>query len=369
MSWRDSDEGSDWSRLGRPGGDWQGLRPSFDNPMTWALPIGRVAGITVRVHVFFLLFIVITLGRAMSSGSLYGPLLVAIGLGCLFGLVLLHEFGHSIACRWVDGTAEEILMWPLGGLAYCMPPNTWRAHLVTAVGGPMVNVACCLLAGLTLGLMTGQWLGVAIPNPLNPISDVELSGSLPLWTLYIFNWTSLILLLFNLLPIFPLDGGRIVQAVLWRSIGYVRSMRLSVRVGYIGAICLGVWGAVFQAWLVVGIAIFGGVTCYLTHRQLEYTERFMGGDGEIDGTSAWSTADEEDDSPSWRERRNERREEQREARDAERTRAEAQEVDDILAKIAATGIDSLTTKERRLLERATERQKQRESEGKPTGRP
>ena len=84
------------------------------------------------------------------------------------------------------------------------------------------------------------------------------------------------LLLFNLLPIFPLDGGRILQELLWPKFGYVRSMRYSVRVGYIGAIGLFIMGVVSKNMMLMGIALFGGITCYITHRQLQFTQETLG---------------------------------------------------------------------------------------------
>ena len=143
MSWEERDYAADddpWRKFGRPGGDWQGLRPTFDNPMTWALPIGRFAGITVRLHFVFLLLIAIWLVQTVleATPATLVPNLMLIG--ALILMVLLHEFGHCIACRWVGGQANEILMWPLGGLAYTQPPNTWQANLVTTIGGPLVNV-------------------------------------------------------------------------------------------------------------------------------------------------------------------------------------------------------------------------------------
>ena len=174
MSWEDRDYADDRDKLGRPGGDWRGLRPSFDNPFSWAVSLGRISGILIRVHLLFLLFVVIELLRATqpNHGSSHDFLLAVISMASLFVIVLAHEFGHCLACRWKGGEADEILMWPLGGLAYCRPPQNWVAHFITAAGGPMVNVVLCIVAGLTLGLVTGHWLGVALPNPLSPFSGM-----------------------------------------------------------------------------------------------------------------------------------------------------------------------------------------------------
>ena len=364
MSWQDRDypnPDDGRSFLGRPGGDWQGLRPTFDNPLSWSVFIMRIAGIDVRIHVFFLLFIVIELLRAalrypgqQQTVSLAFTL-VAITMGALFVIVLAHEFGHCLACRWMKGQANEILMWPLGGLAFCRPPNRWQAHLVTAIGGPLVNVVLCVAAGLILGLLTGRWLGVALPNPLDPFGamyDPKVMQSLAHQTLYLVNSMSMVLLLFNLLPIFPLDGGRIVQSALWPNVGYVNSMRIAVRTGYVGAILLFIYGVVAAQYMVAGIAIFGGFTCWYTLKQLEFTEQFMG--FEDDELMLGAV---EDPAGSATSRKREERQRKQAEREARQEADAAAEIDRILQKIADSGLESLSTRERKLLKTETERKR------------
>ena len=364
MSRRDRDHGDGADRLGRPGGDWRGVRPTLDNPMSWSLPVCRVAGIAVRIHVIFVIYIVIRLARAgvaphVEDVAPAGVGRVALMLACLFGIVLLHEFGHCFACRRVGGEADEILMWPLGGLASCLPPRRWAAHLVTAAGGPAVNVAIFIVLAPILGLVTGVWLGVAIPNPLGSIGYGVLDRE-PWWllTLITIQDVSFLLLLFNLLPIFPLDGGRICQAALWPRFGYVRSMRLAVYAGYFGAIALGIFGAVAGRWMLVGIAVFGGITCYMTLKQLEWTQSIMGDEDDLYAAAQWSAADpemraDEDDHGATITRAS--RKARRRAAAAE---AEAREVDRILSKIAERGISSLTRREKQHLERVTARKRE-----------
>jgi stage IV sporulation protein FB len=371
MSWQDRnypDDDNPMRGYGKPGGDWQGVRPTFDNPFTWSLPLGRVAGILVRIHVIFLIFIVIKLLQS-QFGGIGQTAATPIGFWIMFGLlsalfvvVLLHEFGHCIGCRWVGGEANEILMWPLGGLAYCRPPNHWLAHMITVVAGPMVNVVICLLAGTMLGLLTGRWLGVALPNPIFPLSGLY-DASLTSWAhqlLYLINAVSFLLLLFNLLPIFPLDGGRIVQAWMWRSMGYQRSMRIAVRIGFIGAILLGVFGFIivgmtpYGGLTLVMIALFGGITCWITHKQLAFTEEMMGFEDDDYALSLTYGDDNEaaEEQPAATTRRDHKAERLRQQEEEE-----AREVDRILDKIARTGIDSLTRSERRILDRYSERKR------------
>jgi Zn-dependent protease len=281
MSWQDRDyareDENPYRRLGGPGGDLSGVRPTLENPISWSLPLGRIAGISVRVHVILLAFIIFTLMDAAlptgGGGLSFG--LTALWLAFLFGIVLLHEFGHCAACRSVGGEANEILMWPLGGLAYCRPPNHWKAHFITAAGGPLVNVLIFAILAPILGAATGTWWGIAIPNPFD--FDVgPVAHSMLLMTLSIVNWLNAVLVLFNLLPIFPFDGGLIMQALAWPGMGYSRSMRLAVVTGYVGGACLAVLAIATRSWLLLFLALFGAWTCYVTSRQLAFTDAFMG---------------------------------------------------------------------------------------------
>lgn len=363
MSWHDrnyADDDNPMRGYGRPGGDWQGIRPSFENPFTWAISLGRLFGIEIRIHLLFLLYILIMLLQAAVPGDRSVALnleLVATAMAVLFLVVLLHEFGHCFACRFTGGEAHEILMWPLGGLAFTRPPNHWRAHLITTLGGPLVNLVICLAAGLALGITTGIWLGVALPNPLSLSPALEIAHSRPLIWLYLINTVSLVLLLFNLLPMFPLDGGRIVQQLLWRNMGYVRSMRISIRVGLIAAICLGLFGAVMMRYMLVGVAIFGGITCWITHKQLAFTEEMMGHESDDYALSLVYGEDKSHSTPPQPPRRQKRAE-----KIARQQREEAEEVDRILKKIAESGIESLSRKEKQTLNRASARKRQQDKQ-------
>lgn len=328
---------------GRPGGDWRGVRPTLDNPMSWALPIGRIFGITVRVHFTLLLFIAIELIRSLGGASSRSQESAPLGLtpsvimmGSLFLVVLLHEFGHCFACRWAGGEADEILMWPLGGLAYCRPPNDWWSHFITTAGGPAVNVVIFAIVAPILGSLTGHWAGVAFPNPfsLSGIYDAS-SSTLTMW-LFLLHWVNLVILLFNVcLPVFPFDGGRLLQAVLWRHLGYRRSMLIAVRAGFIGAVAMAVIALVTTRMFLLMAAIFGALTCWTTRQQLQYTDDALG-------------LPETDDRDHERTQR--RREQER-----QRAEQDGAEMDRILAKIASGGMGSLTRREKKFLQRETQR--------------
>ncbi|MFM1866966.1 MAG: putative zinc metalloprotease Rip3 [Planctomycetota bacterium] len=380
--WEEPDERTRPSGFG---GDWRGSRMTFDDPMTWALPVFRVAGITVRLHLFFFVFVLVTISQSLSvgGGGALGLVPALIGLAALFTIVLLHEFGHAIACRAKGGTADEILIWPLGGLASCAPPQRPAAHLWTAIGGPLVNVGFIAVLTPWIGLTTGQWLGVAIPNPFGLqalVQRVEV-GDWMQFALLLTNYVAWTLLLFNLIPMFPLDGGRILQAILWRKIGYAASMRVACRSGLAGAVLIGVIALISESTMLLAIAIFGGFTCFATARQIEQERDFLGFDPdpaellamdeELEsefGGSADASRGERGDAPksSAKASRAERvpnapakLSDKEVSKAAEFARAKEAELDRILAKIAATGLESLTPAERATLQRATDEKRDR----------
>jgi len=364
VTWKDRghDEGDDPTPFGggrdRPGrnwgGDWRGARPTFDDPLSWSVSLGRYAGITVRVHLFFLIFVAAQLLRAAfaapaSGGGTslgMGPMLVL--LACLWWSVLLHEVGHCFAARAGGGEADDILMWPLGGLANCRPVSSPMAHLATAAGGPLVNLAMLAVLMPSLGLFSGQWVGVAVPNPLHLGGLDEVDHSWGLTTLFLLVWCNLVLLLFNLLPAFPFDGGRILQAVLWTRVGYAPAMRIAVRIGYVAAIALAVAGFALQELMLVAVAIFAGISCWLMMRRLDFTQQTLGFEpaGEDDGVGRPDPVEDA--------------EERRRVAEEARRVADAAQLDRILQKINDSGLRSLSARERKILHEATERRRRGE---------
>ena len=322
-----------------------------DNPFNWALTLGTIAGIRVRIHIFFVLFIAARLLYSIAQDH-WGIAYALLAMSALFVLVLLHEFGHCLACRAVGGEADDILMWPLGGLASCHPPDTWRANLVTTLGGPLVNVA--ILPVTALALLAAGMSDAIVFNPFRP--GAVMSGLDAYWkvALWLTHYLNIVLLGFNvLLPIFPLDGGRILREVLWSRIGRTPSLEAAVTIGLVGSIVLGLFGLVGNHAMLVGIALFGGLTCWFERRRLRAVDE-LGRVGESGlwgaGSDDWRGVDaQEDDEPPEPSRR--------ELKRREREAIEQAEVDRVLAKIASEGMASLTKRERATLERATKRRR------------
>src|SRR5262245_1501825 len=127
------------------------------DPFLWSIPLGRLFGITVRVHILFPIVILGLMLRAAVQKDAGGAppvegAWIDVGTVSLLLLVsvLLHEFGHCFAARRVGGDAHEVLIWPLGGLANVDVPHTARANFLTAAAGPAVNLVLCLLFALLL---------------------------------------------------------------------------------------------------------------------------------------------------------------------------------------------------------------------------
>jgi len=179
----------------------------------------RFAGIDLFLHwSWFLVAVYEIQSRSKSYSSITWNVVEYLAL---FLIVMLHEFGHALACRQVGGTANRIVLWPLGGVAYVNPPQRPSATLWSIAAGPLVNVAFLVILSLlgTLNRSTG-WAG-AIPNAPQFLR-----------TLWLIN---LGLLIFNMLPIYPLDGGQILRSLLWFVLGRARSLMAATVIGFVGA--------------------------------------------------------------------------------------------------------------------------------------
>jgi Zn-dependent protease len=178
----------------------------------------RVAGIDVFLHWSWFLVAIyeVQVWRSVFSSPIWAVLLY---LG-LFVLVTMHEFGHALACRQVGGRAERIVLWPLGGIAFVSPPPRAGAMLWSIAAGPMVNL-------LLLPILTYAQHAAGRAGWVNTNVDAYLV-LLWLWRI------NLMLLLFNLLPIYPLDGGQIVRALLWFPLGQIRSLFIATGIGFVG---------------------------------------------------------------------------------------------------------------------------------------
>ena len=192
-----------------------------------AFPLFRFCGIQVYLH--FTWFIVAFLEFSQFSRRYHWPMWGLWEYLGLFAIVLAHEFGHAFACRQTGGKADTIMLWPLGGAAFVSPPQRPGAYLWSIAAGPLVNV-------ILLPILTVIWF-VAVRANLR-VSDPDVYRFISA----IWNVNAGILI-FNLLPIYPLDGGQLLRGVLWIWVGRVRSLQVASVVGFAGAI-----GLALLAW-------------------------------------------------------------------------------------------------------------------------
>lgn len=325
-----------------------------ENPLGWSLKLFTVDGITVRLHLIYIIYVVSSLLWSIPSGN-FGVLWTGIMMACLFTLIVLHEFGHCYACRYVGGEANRVVMLPWGGLALCAPPHDWKANFITTFGGPGVNI---ILLPVFIGLLMIFGLGEHVVfNPFTPgatladpdFSTTSTAASIALATLWLFHFTNFALLAFNVLLImFPFDGGRLMQALIWRSAGYRRATEIAVLLGFGGAIVLGIFGLVADHSMLVMIAVFGALSSWMERRRL-YGEFEMGDPAMSPGSGAYVAVPVEDDKFV--------RLAKKQAKAREQAAKEQAEVDRILSKIATEGMASLSRSERKTLESATKKKR------------
>jgi len=180
----------------------------------------KFSGITVYLH--FSWFLIAAYEFSRRTGVYTSMVWAAFEYLALFAIVLLHEFGHALACRQTGGVADRIVLWPLGGIAFVSPPRRPGAMLWSIAAGPLVNVI--LLPILSIALTISR-IGVDEP------------GDFGLFLYHVW-WINLALLIFNILPVYPLDGGQILRALLWFPLGEIRSLQIASVIGLVGSIGL-----------------------------------------------------------------------------------------------------------------------------------
>ncbi len=390
------------------------------DPMNWSVTVFRAFGIPVKVH---LLFIIVALGLFLrqiggKDNPLWWPDVLLFTVFIPFLVIVMHEFGHCFGARHVDGDAKEILIWPLGGLAFVDVPHTPRANFIATAAGPAVNVLICAICAIGLAI------GGFIPN-MNPLSnpyvsemynftkernytaeyglklykpgssehiaqqeqiDKRLRGDgvqkyvyspagaeldaltyggeralSPAWATWLNRtfWFSWVLFLFNLIPAYPLDGGRIFQSAVWARSDYRRGVTVAANTGYIMAVIFLIVSIAVNEALFMGLALFMLYESSMALHRLEMDDGPFGYD-----FSAGYTSLEKDDEPAprpkkvgWYTRWRQARRSRKLQREIEERAQEEERMDQLLAKIAASGKASLTDEEKRFLERVSARKR------------
>ncbi len=399
------------------------------DPMSWSVKIFTAFGIPVRVHIFFF---VISIGLFLRQiGTKDSPVGWVDVLGytviLLFLIVLLHEFGHCFGARRVEGQAKEVLLWPLGGLAYVDVPHTPRANFIATAAGPLVNVFICLAcaAGLAvagflpnanpLAAVTSPYVsemynfvdgrdytsvyglkvyraGTAEPvtTPAEnyektlrelgatsqrvtwpPEQTAQWAAGLsaagaeralaPNWAVWLnrafgLSW---LLFLFNLIPAYPLDGGRLLQCLIWARTDYRRGVTVAAYSGFVVAVLFLLASIAVNEALLMGLALFMLYESSMALHRLETDDGPFG----YDFSGGYTTL-ERDDEPQpkprklgWFARWRAARRARRLQREAEELARDEERMDQLLEKIARFGKESLTEDEKRFLERVSARKR------------
>ncbi len=382
------------------------------DPMNWAVPLFRAFGVRVRLHLLYPIFALGLILRILAPEGnvvtwLDAVLLIAV---VPFFVILCHEYGHIFAGRSVGGDGEEILMWPLGGLAFVSSPGgmrDWKAHTVIAAGGPLVNVVLCFAAAVLLAgagflptvnpianpfvldvksyrdhgrLYTSEYVEryykpgtaevissiVVKPGEVSPLGKLaeQVGGERALapawvtWTNRAF-WVSWVLLLFNLLPAFPLDGGQILQGLVWWRSDYSRGTTVACTSGYVVGVLFLVLSVGFNEATLMGLGMFMLFQSWITMRRLEMDSGEFGYD--YSGGYAGTLADDDDEpkkpprKPGFVKRWVQARAARRLQRETDERTRDDERMDQLLDKIAHQGKQALTAEENAFMQRVSQR--------------
>src|ERR1700694_3293234 len=228
---------------------------------SWSIPVGRLFGIEIRIHLtflFLLAFVWSTEAAAQDArAALRGLALVVI----VFGSVVLHELGHALVARGAGIPAKGIILLPIGGVtileeshAIPDPANGWKRDIRIAIAGPLVNLFVC---GVSAWVLTAVIPGFSVTaRPLLHSSALFRS----------IVWTNFYLGLFNLLPAYPMDGGRVLRAIFSRRMDMVQATQRAVRIGHVFSILFMMVGMLMNNWWLVMIGFFLFVGAQLEER-------------------------------------------------------------------------------------------------------
>jgi stage IV sporulation protein FB len=340
----------------------------------WSISLGRWNGVQVRLHMFFLIFAAFTVylswldaGKLASDGN---PWMGVVAVVVLFASVLVHEVGHLVVANRLGASVDEVVLGPVGGLGPAAGPLEPHGELLMAMSGPAANLGLCSLSAIALALHGG----VDITGLLHPFAPREILSGAPLVLgLKLTLWVNWLLVLLNLIPAFPFDGGRALRAglmMMYPRSEPLRAVWVAARVAKLTALVLAVFavlsfgvhpGYAVQTWFALMLlAIF----VYFSARKEEATALHAGSDEALFGydfsagyTSLEGSGPKCSTQPvagplvRWWKRRGE-------ARDQRRREIEALEdgrVDEVLAQVHQTGLESLSSEDRELLQRVSAR--------------
>jgi Zn-dependent protease len=222
--------------------------------MLWSIPIANIAGTVVRIHVTFLLFLVWIGGAQWRLGGREAAIESVLFIVLLFACVLAHEFGHIIAARRYGIRTPDVTLWPIGGVASLERiPEKPREELVVALAGPAVNVVIAAVLILILG---ATFDSAAVTEMENPRAGLMARIAA----------ANIFLVLFNLIPAFPMDGGRVLRALLAMRMKHADATRVAARIGQGAAFLFALAGLFVNPMLIViGLFIYMAASAEAQH--------------------------------------------------------------------------------------------------------
>lgn len=244
------------------------LRRLRNHPLKWAVGLPRLFGVRVRIHLLFIMFVVTVIAREvwpLADHPVGGdPSFVGLGLGALLVVLMVRETVRLWISRSVGGSCPTIIIWPVGSLHPPCQTNRPMTDLLTTASAPLVNLTICLLLMPVLAMwITHDW-SLVLFNPLDPVGAYSLwcVGGRPEWwavSLWWVNEISLALFIVNMLPMLPLDGGRLLERAVTLLTDHRRSNEISSMTGYATAFVLAVVALAFRLDLLLVLAMIGAV--------------------------------------------------------------------------------------------------------------
>lgn len=324
--------------------------------LNWMLPsfeFPRIGNLRVRLDLTFFLIGTIFVFRL-------GWQLGFAVLGILLVSVFLHELGHVCLARLTGGTATEIRLTPIGGLATVQPGRGTWAHVVTTAGGPFVNLAICLAVLWIVPAESYRRAFYPFEFPLATLDPEHLWSDLGI-AIFAVNW---VLFLLNSLPILPLDGAQIVRSILASRIHPELVKRCAVQISMVVAGLLSLAGLVFDisplVFVFAVLFVVNLVEFFENERIDREEDSFLGYDfsegyTSLDRSAPMGAGTQPAEPPTslieqWRERR---RQQQEQTVRKQQEEAE-QQLDQLLAKVHEHGMGSLTSREQQMLKRVSD---------------
>lgn len=219
---------------------WRGT----EKKMKTSFKLGTISGIEIRAHITFVILLAWLLLFGTGGSGVFGAF-SGVGLVLmLFGIVVLHELGHALMARRFGIATRDITLWPMGGIAGLtrMPEEPGR-ELAIALAGPAVNVALAGIFGLVYAVLNAQGMNVGGPTPI---------------TFFLLQMIGIntALAVFNLLPAFPMDGGRVLRSFLALRMDKIRATGYAVKVGRVMAVLFAIIGLKISHPVLLMIAVF-----------------------------------------------------------------------------------------------------------------